>query len=161
MEEKEKKISELEAMERLARVMNDTPTKLKVGEKEYTITALKIGVQQLIAEESCRIQRNETESMNDIINQFARNIPSVVKCLALAILNDRDKIFEDYAARKYSKEFERLYNDIMYESDENTWLYVLVEIMQRLNLDFFFRSIEAMTTLRNMALKKRTTNEQS
>ena len=49
-EEKDNKISELDAMLRLAEIMNDSPTPFEIGGKTYNITALKMGTQVLIAE---------------------------------------------------------------------------------------------------------------
>lgn len=55
----EQPISEEEAMERLAKVMNDSPTLVTLGEAGFPITALKPAVQWLIAEEAIKIQKAE------------------------------------------------------------------------------------------------------
>lgn len=119
------KMSEDEAMERLARVMNDTPTIVKLGEHGFPITALKPGTQFLIAEEACRICKAEKGNMMDVIKQFAINIPSVIKVLTLAILNDKDRIYADYATRKFSNEYETVYQTIEWETDPKGWIALL------------------------------------
>lgn len=154
MAEKENTIS-LGAMEALASVMNDTPTQLQIGEDTYPIRALRIGTQALIAEETCKIQRNEEGNLEDIIRQFAISIPSVVHCLTLAVLNDKDKIFKDSVRREYSDEYREMYDRIMWESDRTQWLDILVEVVRKLNIDFFFRSIESLTLIREMMLTRK------
>lgn len=154
MAENENTIS-LGAMEALASVMNDTPTQLQIGDETYPIRALRIGTQALIAEETCKIQRNEEGNLEDIIRQFAISIPSVVHCLTLAVLNDKDKIFKDSVRREYSDEYHEMYDRIMWESDRTQWLEILVEVVRKLNIDFFFRSIESLTLIREMMLTRK------
>lgn len=154
MAENESTIS-LGAMEALASVMNDTPTQLQIGDDTYPIRALRIGTQALIAEETCKIQRNEEGNLEDIIRQFAVSIPSVVHCLTLAVLNDKDKIFKDSVRREYSDEYHEMYDRIMWESDRTQWLDILVEVVRKLNIDFFFRSIESLTLIREMMLTRK------
>ena len=153
-------MSSLDAMERLAEVMNNTARKIKLGDKEFEITALKPGTQWLIAEESIKIQKNETSSYSDVIKQFAVNIPSVVKVIALAILNDKDRIFSDYKNKVFSKEYESLYNTIMWDSRQSEWIKLLFDILQMLDLDFFFNITKAIATLRDKALVRKQTKEE-
>lgn len=150
----ENKVS-LGAMEALASVMNDTPTLLYIGEEKFPINTLRIGTQALIAEETCKIQRNEEGNVEDIIKQFAISLPSVVHCLTLAVLNDKDKIFKDSVRRVYSDEYHAMYDRIMWESDRTQWIDILVAVINKLNIDFFFRSIESLTLIREMMLTKK------
>lgn len=155
MKKKEVKEVPLEAMERLAKVMNDSPTLVKLGKTEFKITALKPGTQWLIAEESCRIQKAEKGNMEDVIKQFSVNIPSVVKVITLAILNDRDRIFSDYGKKVYSSEYKAVYDTILWETDNRYWLNLLVEIMNLLSLDYFFQVTNAIAMIREMALGRK------
>ena len=50
-----------ESMERLARIMNDSPSIMKLHGTEWCITGLKPGVQWLIAEQACRIVKGDYE----------------------------------------------------------------------------------------------------
>ena len=102
-------ISELDAQTLLAEVLNDTPTKIVIAGKTYHITALKLGVQNLIAEESCKIQQSQEGNLYDLYQQFAKSVPAVIRCLCYAVLNDKNKIFKDYRTREYSDEFQTLY----------------------------------------------------
>lgn len=153
--EKENKINELDAMMRLAEIMNDSPTQMEIGGKTYNITALKMGTQILIAEETCKIQKHQEGNLVDIFNQFARSIPSVIKCLAFAILNDKDKIYKDYATKTFSDEFYALCETIEWESDKAQWMSVLAEVIKKLDISFSLAITEQMSMLRDMSLKQR------
>lgn len=157
---KREEMSPVEAMSRLAEVMNNTPKRITLKGTEYEITALKPGTQWLIAEESLMIQKAESANFGDVIKQFAVNVPSVVKVITLAILNDRDRIFSDYRKREYSQEFHDTYEDIMWRTDQKDWLNVLVDVMKMLSLDFFFDSTNAIAMLREMALGIKKTKEE-
>ena len=150
-----KKDISVDAMQRLAEIMNDTPTVMKMGKTEFAITALKPGTQWLIAEESCKIMKAEQGNFKDVIKQFAINIPSVVHVITLAILNDKNRIFEDYKSRKYSEEYQSVYDTIMWETSPDSWLSLLVEIMNMLSMDYFFQSTNAVAMIREAALGRK------
>lgn len=150
-----KKEISVEAMERLAKVMNDTPTIVKMSNTEFPITALKPGTQWLIAEESCKIMKAEQGNFKDVIKQFSVNIPSVVHVITLAILNDKDSIFKDYKKREYSDEYQTVYDTIMWETSPDNWLSLLVEIMNMLSMDYFFQSTNAVAMIREAALGRK------
>lgn len=152
---KDKKTISVDAMERLAKVMNDTPTIVKMSNTEFAITSLKPGTQWLIAEESCKIMKAEQGNFKDVIKQFAVNIPSVVHVITLAILNDKNRIFEDYKSRKYSEEYQSVYDTIMWETSPDNWLSLLVEIMNMLSMDYFFQSTNAVAMIREAALGRK------
>lgn len=152
---KDKKNISVDAMERLAKVMNDTPTIVKMSNTEFAITSLKPGTQWLIAEESCKIMKAEQGNFKDVIKQFAINIPSVVHVITLAILNDKNRIFDDYKSRKYSEEYQSVYDTIMWETSPDNWLSLLVEIMNMLSMDYFFQSTNAVAMIREAALGRK------
>lgn len=154
-EEKENKISELDAMMRLAEIMNDSPTQMDIGGKTYNITALKMGTQILIAEETCKIQKHQEGNLVDIFNQFAHSLPAIVRCLAFAILNDKDKIYKDYAAKEFSDEFYTLCEKIEWESDKGQWMNILAEVIKKIDVSFSMTITEQMSMLRDMTMKKR------
>ena len=142
-------------MSRLVKIMNDTPTVMKMGNTEFPITALKPGTQWLISEESCKIMKAEEGNFKDLIKQFSLNIPSVVRVLTLAILNDKDRIFKDFGRREYSDEYNTVYETIMWETDQKNWLGLLVEVMNMLSLDFFFQNTSAIAMLRQIVLERK------
>lgn len=155
MAEDKEKISELDAMLRLAEIMNDSPTQMEIGGKTYNITALKMGTQILIAEETCKIQKHQEGNLVDIFNQFAHSLPAIVRCLAFAILNDKDKIYKNYASKTFSDEFYALCEKIEWESDKGQWMKVLAEVIRKIDVSFSMTITEQMSMLRDMTMKKR------
>lgn len=162
MEKKKEEIKELplSAMEKLAKVMNDTPTVVKMSKTEFPITALKPGTQWLIAEESCKILKAEKGNFADVIKQFSVNIPSVVRVITLAILNDKDRIFSNYKNREYSEEYTSIYETIMWETKQENWIGLVVEIINMLSMDYFFQVTNAIAIIREMALGRKMTMEE-
>lgn len=152
---KDSKTVSVDAMEKLAKIMNDTPSVVKMSKTDFAITALKPGTQWLIAEESCKIMKAEQGNFKDVIKQFAINIPSVVHVITLAILNDKNRIFEDYKSRKYSEEYQSVYDTIMWETSPDNWLSLLVEIINMLSMDYFFQSTNAVAMIREAALGRK------
>ena len=155
MEDKSK-INELDAMMRLSEVINDTPTIVEIGGKKYNITALKIGTQILIAEETCKVQKHQEGNMVDVFKSFANSIPAVIRCIAFAILNDKDKIYKDYSKREFSEEFYATCEKIEWESDRQQWMSILVEIIRKIDISFSFTITEQMSMIRDLTMKKRT-----
>lgn len=153
-------MSAIDAMSRLAQVMNDSPTVVKMANTEWPIKALRPATQWLIAEESLKIQKSEEGNFSDVIKQFAQNIPSVVKVLTLAILNDKKRIYGDNTDGSFSEEYRAVYDTIMWETDSQSWIGLLVEIMNMLSLDYFFASTNAIAMIREMALGKKMTMEE-
>lgn len=154
-EEKDNKISELDAMLRLAEIMNDSPTPFEIGGKTYNITALKMGTQVLIAEETCKIQKHQEGNLVDMFNQFARSLPAVVRCLAFAVLNDKDKIYKNYATKEFSDEFYSLCERIEWESDKRQWMDVLSKVINKIDVAFFLNISEQMKILRDTTMRRR------
>lgn len=142
-----------EAMMRLARVMNDSPTIVKLNGSEWAIRALKPGTQWLIAEEACKVIANENMTMGDVIKQFATNASSVCRVITLAILNDKERI--------YGKEYQELYDALMWgDCDIKQWAFLLSEILSLIDVDFFFASTNAIKTLRQTTLDRKVTMEE-
>ena len=138
-----------EAMARLAQIMNDSPTIVKLGGTEWKIRALKPGTQWMIAEEACNIIKKEKLSMGDVIKEFSHNIPSVAKVITLALLNDKNKI--------HGKEYQQVYDQLLWgDYDIKDWATLLVEILNLIDVDFFFASTNVIQTIRSQALTRKT-----
>lgn len=138
----------LEAQERLVEIMNDSPRLAKLAGTEWEIHALKPGTKWLIAEEAVRIAKKEDMTMKDIFMSVSQNMPSVVRILTLALLNDRERIDRDYQA---------VYDILMWESDEKDWANLLMEIFSMLDVGFFFQILQSTQIFREITLKRRTT----
>lgn len=150
-------MSEEDAMERLAQVMNDSPTLVKLGEAGFSITALKPATQWLIAEEAIKIQKAEKANFADVIKQFAASYQSVINVLTLAILNDKNRIYKNPRTRELSDEYFIVRDTIEWETNPKYWMNLLVEVINLLSLDFFFNVTESIMVLKEMALKRKMT----
>lgn len=153
--EENKEMSVLQAQEMLAQVLNNTPTEIEVAGEIHSITALKLGTMNLIAEESCKIQKAQDGNMLDIYRQFAKSIPAVIKCLCYAILNDKTRIFSDYTTRTHSEEYQALYEKLEWESDRKDWMSILVEVMNKIDISFFINAASTLTMIRESSLMTR------
>ena len=132
-----KRVSD-ESMERLARIMNDSPSLVTLHGTEWSITGLKPGVQWLIAEQACQIVKG-------------------VHVITLALLNDKERIFSDYEKRELSEEYRQVYDLLMWgEYDMKDWALLLGEILNLISTDFFFESINVIQTVREMTLTRKT-----
>lgn len=141
------------SMSRLARLMNDSPTMMKLHGTEWEIHALKPGTQWLIAEEACKIVDRENMAMGDVLKQFAVNLPSVCRTLTLALLNDKQRI--------HSEEYKEVYELLMWgEYDMKDWAVLLAEILNLVDVDFFFASTNVVKTLRRNTLDRKMTMEE-
>lgn len=136
------------AMERLAQIMNDSPSIIKLQSTEWKITALKPGTQWLIAQEACNIVKGEKMSMGDVIKEFATNLSSVVRVITLALLNDKERI--------YSDEYQHIYDLLMWgDFTIKDWTTLLVEVLNLIDVDFFFASTSVIQTVRNQTLRRK------
>ena len=138
-----------EAMARLAQIMNDSPTIVKLQGTTWEIRALKPGTQWLIAEEACKIIKKENLAMGDVIKEFATNLPSVARVITLALLNDKQRI--------YSDEYQLIYDQLLWGNyDIRDWASLLVEILNLIDVDFFFASTNVIQTVRQQTLTRKT-----
>lgn len=150
-----KKVSEPvsdEAMKKLARLMNDSPTLLKLQGTEWEIHALKPGTQWLISEEACKILDNEKASMNDVIMEFGKNVTSVCRVITLALINDKS------LTEKHNPRYDAIYDTLMWGGlNISDWATLLFEILNLIDTDFFFASTNAIRTIRQTTLKRKMT----
>lgn len=142
-----------EAMEALARLMNDSPTVKKLHGTEWEIHALKPGAQWLIAEEAQKIVKKEKMFMGDVIKEMAANIPSVARILTIALLNDKEKI--------NGEEYNKVYDTLLWgEYTQRDWAELLFEVMKLIDVDFFLANTNAVQTLRETTLGRKMTAEE-
>lgn len=139
-----------DAMSRLAQIMNDSPTLLKLKGTQWEIRGLKPGTQWLIAEEACKITNEENLSMGDVLREFAKNAPSVARVVTLALLNDKKRI--------YSDEYNRVYDLLMWgDIDMQDWASILFEVLNLIDVAFFFATTNAIQTIRKTTLDRKKT----
>lgn len=137
-----------EAMERLIQVMTDSPTKVKLADIDWNITALKPAVQWEIAKIACEINKVEKATFGDILKGFSGNLPSVVRIVTLALLNDKKRIEEEY---------DKVYDTLMWESKPEEWGTLLFEILSLCDVGFFLQTTNAVQMFRQLTLERKTT----
>lgn len=73
----------------------------------------------------------------------------MARVITLALLNEKKRI--------YSDEYQEVYEQLLWgESDVRDWATMLVEILNLLDVDFFFASTNVIQTVRNQALTRKT-----
>lgn len=142
-----------ESMARLAQIMNDSPSIVKLGSTEWKITALKPGTQWLISEEACKINSVEKATLGDIIKGLSLNMPSIVRILTLAILNDKRKIYD-------SNIYNRVYDTLLWGEGEKDWANLLLEVFNLIDVDFFFATTSAIEIFRQKTLARKMTMQE-
>jgi hypothetical protein len=150
----------LEAQERLIEIMNDSPRVKSFDGTLWELRALKPGTQWLIAQEAISIQKEESANFGDVVKQFAVNVPSVVKVITLGILNDRKRIFANGHDGEFSEEYRATYETIMWNTSQSSWIALLVEMLQMLDIEVFFSTTSSIQILRQRLLGRKTTMEE-
>ena len=163
-EKEEKRLASevsITAQERLAEILNDSPRLVSLNGTEWEVRALRMGTQYLIAQEVIKINKTESATFGDIVNQFAVNIPSVLKILTLALLNDKSKIFEggDESAG-FSELYVATYNTLSWECNVSEFGNILLETLQLLDTSFFMESCRIVEMFRVATTARRTTTKE-
>lgn len=136
-----------EAMEKLVRVMTDAPTIVKLADIGWPVTALKPAVQWEIAKAACDVRRKENATYGDVLMGLSANLPNIVRIVTLALLNDKKRIEEEY---------DRVYDTLMWESNPSEWATLLYEVLQLIDVGFFFQITDVVETFRQIVLQKKT-----
>lgn len=163
-EEKKKEdlsVVSLEAQERLAEILSDSPRLVSLNGTEWEIRALRMGTQYLIAQEVIKINKTENATFGDVVNHFAVNIPSVLKVLTLALLNDKKKIFKNGNENEgFSELYEATYNTLAWECNVSGFGNILLETLQLLDTSFFLESCRIVEMFRVATTARRTTTKE-
>ncbi|MGL5732086.1 MAG: hypothetical protein ACRCX5_13320 [Bacteroidales bacterium] len=141
----------IDAQARLMEIMNDSPSIAKLANSEWKIRALKPAVQWLIVEEACKMQKKEDASMKDIFLGVAQSFDSVIKIITWALLNDKDKIKND---------FDTIYDLLKWESEIKDWSNLLYEVMMKIEVSFFFATTNAIQIMREMTTERKMTMQE-
>jgi hypothetical protein len=150
--DKKAKMASDESMARLAQIMTDSPSLVKLANTEWAITALKPAVQWEIAKVACDINRVENATYGDILKGFAINLPAVVRVMTLALLNDKERI---------ENEYDQVYDTLMWESNPTEWATLLFEVLNLQDISFFLQITQVVEMFRQTTLqRKKTMDEQ-
>jgi hypothetical protein len=152
----EKKGVSLDSQARLAEILNDSPRLVSLNGTEWEIRALRMGSQWLICQEAIKICKANEQTFGDIMRQFAVNIPSVIKVLVIALLNDKNKIFKDgIESNGLSDLFKATYDTLMWECNTSQFGNILLEVLQLVDVDFFEASHRILEIFRETTMTRK------
>lgn len=137
-----------EAMEKLARVMTDSPSIVKLADAGWEVRALRPAVQWEISKVACEIHNVENATYGDVLKGFASNLPAVCRVITLALLNDKKRIEEEY---------DTVYDMLMWESNPAEWANLLLEILNLQDIGFFLQITQVTEIFRQMTLQRKRT----
>lgn len=140
-----------EAMMKLAKVMTNAPTLVKLADAGWEVRALKPAVQWEIAKIACDIHEVENASYGDVLSGLAKSLPNIVRVVTLALLNDKKRIEEEYDA---------VYDMLMWETNPSEWANLLLEILNLHDIGFFLQITQVTEIFRQATLQKRKTADQ-
>jgi hypothetical protein len=140
-----------ESMERLAQIMTDSPSLVKLANTEWAITALKPAVQWEIAKIACEVHKVEKATYGDVLKGFSTNLPAVVRVMTLALLNDKERI---------ENEYDKVYDTLMWESNPSQWANLLLEILNLQDIGFFLQITQVVEMFRQTTLQRKKTMEE-
>ena len=151
----------LDAQERLAEILNDSPHIISLNGTEWEIKSLRMGTQWLIANKCIQVAKVESANFGDIVKQFAVNIPAVIEVLVLALLNDKKKIFKNGNENEgYSDLYRATYDTLLWECKTEEFGQIFLETLQLLDVSFFMESQRMLQIFREMTLARKKTLEQ-
>lgn len=148
---KKVKLASDEAMERLVQVMTDSPSLVKLANVGWEVTALKPAVQWEIAKIACEVHNVEKATYGDVLKGFATNLPAVVRVITLALLNDKERI---------ENEYDRVYDTLMWESNPTEWANLLFEVLSLQDISFFLQITQVVEMFRQTTLQRKTTMDE-
>lgn len=148
----------LDAQARLAEILSDSPRLVSLNGTEWEIRALRMGTQYLIAQEVIKINKVENATYGDVVKQFAVNIPSMLKILTFALLNDKNKIFKDGNEHSgFSELYEATYNTLAWDCEVSEFGNIFLETLQLLDISFFTQATHIVEMFKTATTSRRTT----
>lgn len=147
----------IDAQERLAEILNDSPRLVSLNGTEWEVRALRMGTQWLIAEKCIKIAKVECANFGDIIKQFSVNIPSLIEVITLALLNDKNKIFKDgIESNGYSDLYKSTYDTLMWDCKVEEFGNIFLEVLQLIDVSFFMESHRILEIFREATMTRKT-----
>lgn len=151
----------LDEQARLAEILTDSPRLVSLNGTEWEIRALRMGTQYLIAQEVIKINKVENATYGDVMKQFAVNVPSMLKILTFALLNDKNKIFKDGNEHNgFSEIYEATYNTLEWECNVSEFGNILLETLQLLDVSFFTQATHIVEMFKTATTARRTTTKE-
>lgn len=147
-----------EAQNRLAAILADAPSIEKFAGTEWEMRPLRFGTQYLIVDEICRINQAESATYGDVLKEMYVQIPATCKVLTLALLNDKNLIFQNGDKNQgYSKVFKKTYDTILWEANRDDLSKIMFDCLQMVDVSFFMEALGMLQIFRAKVLEKKRT----
>ena len=146
----------LDAQQRLAEILNDSPRIISLNGTEWEVRALRMGTQWLMAQKIIEIDKSESGTFGDVMKHFAVNIPAVLDIITLCLLNDRHKIYKDGEPTKgFSELYRATRNTLEWDCDVSQFGQLLFEVFQMIDVSFFTEALEMLQIFRATVTEKK------
>lgn len=146
----------IDAQQRLAEILNDSPRLVSLNGTPWEVRALRMGTQWLMAQKIIEIDKSETGTFGDVMRHFAVNIPAVLDILTLCLLNDRHKIFQDGEPTKgFSDLYKATRNTLEWDCDVSQFGQLLFEVFQMIDVSFFTEALDMLQIFRATVTEKK------
>lgn len=147
-----------ESQNRLAEILSDAPSIEKLAGTEWEMRPLRMGTQYLIVQEVCKINKAESATYGDILKELLASIPSLCNVLALALLNDKNKIYQNGDANQgYSKLYKKTVDTIMWAADKEDMARIMLDCLQMVDVSFFMDALGMLQIFRASVTEKKRT----
>lgn len=146
----------LDAQQRLAEILNDSPRIVSLNGTEWEVRALRMGTQWLMAQKIIEIDKSESGTFGDVMKHFAVNIPAVLDIITLCLLNDRHKIYKDGEPTKgFSELYKATRNTLEWDCDVSQFGQLLFEVFQMIDVSFFTEALDMLQIFRATVTEKK------
>ena len=146
----------LDAQQRLAEILNDSPRIVSLNGTEWEVRALRMGTQWLMAQKIIEIDKSESGTFGDVMKHFAVNIPAVLDIITLCLLNDRHKIYKDGEPTKgFSELYRATRNTLEWDCDVSQFGQLLFEVFQIIDVSFFTEALDMLQIFRATVTEKK------
>ena len=147
-----------EAQNRLAEILADAPTMEKLAGTEWEMRPLRMGTQYLIVQEVCKVNKEEGATYGDVLKALLVSMPALCNILALALLNDKNKIYQNGDPNQgYSKMFKRTVDTIMWSADKEDMAHIMLDCLQMVDVSFFMEALGMLQIFRASVTEKKRT----
>lgn len=151
-----------DAQNRLAEILADAPSIEKLSGTEWEMRPLRMGTQYLIVQEICKINKEENATYGDVLKSLLVSMPSLCNVLALALLNDKNKIYQNGDQNQgFSKLYKRTYDTIMWSADKNEMAHIMLDCLQMVDVSFFMEALGMLQIFRASVTEKKRTRKKT
>ena len=156
-EQEDLKVSD-EAQNRLAEILSDAPTMEKLAGTEWEMRPLRMGTQYLIVNEVCKLNIENDAKYGDVLHELKNAMPALCNVLALALLNDKNKIYQNGDQNQgYSKMFKKTVDTIMWSADKEDMAHIMLDCLQMVDVSFFMEALGMLQIFRASVTEKKRT----